>query len=109
MPGFLYRLKYPGFGCLHSAGRSLCDIHESYSEQIRRSLCFQIALAPTFFIGAQRRFKSNEQTRAHICIALIIICRSHDWSIMYNTCMLLVKLLEINNFYSFKDSSVFSV
>ncbi len=33
LPGFLYCLKYPGFGCLHCAGRSLCDIHESYREQ----------------------------------------------------------------------------
>ncbi len=38
LPGFPYCLKYPGFGCLHCAGRSLCDIHESYREQSRRLL-----------------------------------------------------------------------
>ncbi len=38
LPGFLYCLKYPGFGCLHCAGRSLCVIHESYREQSRRLL-----------------------------------------------------------------------
>ncbi len=33
LPGFLFCLKYPGFGCLHCAGRLLCDIHECYREQ----------------------------------------------------------------------------
>ncbi len=64
--------KYPGFGCLHCAGWSLCDIHEiCYREQCRRLLMLSNrshAYLGVFLIGAQQHFKSQtyEQTRVHI-------------------------------------------
>ncbi len=88
LPGFLYCLKYPGFGCLHCAGWSLRDIHEiCYREQCRRLLMLSNrshAYLGVFLIGAQQHFKSQtyEQTRAHICIALNVLCRSHLLSAM---------------------------
>ena len=91
--------------------------HESYKEQSRRllmllnrfyvyvrsfdlkdcgALCFCF-----FWICAQRRFKSIERTNTcaylHSFDCSLQISPSHtqphDWSTMYNTCMLLVKLL----------------
>ncbi len=53
LPGFLHCLKYPG---LHCAGRSLCDIQDSYREQSRRLLmltnCSRAYLSGVFFISA---------------------------------------------------------
>ncbi len=46
------------------------------------------------------------------CIALTVVCRSHfviqiDWSIMYNACMLLVKLLLVLTFSKYENISIF--
>ncbi len=43
------------------------------------------------------------------CIALTVVCRSHfviqiDWSIMYNACMLLVKLLLVLTFSKYENN-----
>ncbi len=47
-PGFLYCLKYPGFGCLRGADRSLYDIKVNIVRAIESRAdtpCFQISLA----------------------------------------------------------------
>ncbi len=51
MPGFLYCLKYPGFGCLHCADRSLFDI---ISRELER-----IALAVPWCHSNNKHFYSN--------------------------------------------------
>ncbi len=82
-PGFLYCLKYPGFGFVFL-----------FSDRSVYKWLFMLDRS------GQRHFKSNIHLLmcTHICIALTVLCRSHllthhDWSIMYNACLLLVRLL----------------
>ncbi len=85
LPGFLYCLKYPGFGCLHCADRSLYDIISG--EQSRRLLMLSNRSRSTLVSYNDRcaaSSRTNKQTRARICIALIIhLLTRHDWSIIF--------------------------
>ncbi len=101
-PGFLYCLKYAGSG----TDQLLYDIRKKYSEQTAPyafkslSLYFDFIQWSVCALLLQDELM-KEQTHLicmRICIAYTILCRSHlltlhDWSIMYNACTLLVKLL----------------
>ncbi len=76
MPGFLYCIKYPGFDCLHCAGKSICEL---YREQSRLLLMLSNCSRAYFgvFFDWCATTQTNEQTRVYICIALIVPFRSH--------------------------------
>ncbi len=61
---FIYCLNYPGFGCLHCAGRSLCDIQETM--QSRWLLCFRIALVLGLFFDLCTATLSQTNELVHI-------------------------------------------
>ncbi len=72
LQGFLYWLKYSGFGSLHCGDWLLH--HESYREQSRQLLVLSNRSCSTLFSNKDRCAAwiwMNEQTR--ICIALIIL------------------------------------
>ncbi len=88
LPGFLYCLKYPGFGCLHSADRSLYDIISQALQRAEQTAPYAFKSLSKYFGVIQWSvlgFKSNERTNT--CAYLHRFDRSHlltrhDWSIM---------------------------
>ncbi len=82
LPGFLYCLKYPDFGCLHCADRSLYDFisWELLQSRADGSLCFQIALAVLqchTMISAQLQV---ERTNKHVRVFASLLSFSPSYA-----------------------------
>ncbi len=96
LPVFLYCLKYPGFGCLDFADWSLYDIHENYSEQSRWLLMISYRSRCTFNDRCAATLQvewTNKNVRVFDRSHRSHLLTCHVWSIIYNTCIILVNLL----------------